>query len=139
VRYVGQEAGMLDSQQEREQNERKLILLVEDDAAHASMLYQVLKEETPHHVYYTSDGETAWRFLQQIRPHLLLLDYLLPRMNGLELYEKIRASKGLHDLPVLMVSAILTPEEAEQRGILLMKKPFELDEFLDAIERMLEA
>ncbi|HLG78984.1 MAG TPA: response regulator, partial [Ktedonobacteraceae bacterium] len=86
---------MLDNQQERGQTERKLILLVEDDAAHASILYQILREETPHHVYYTSDGETAWRFLQQIKPHLLLLDYLLPRMNGLELYDKIRASKKL--------------------------------------------
>jgi DNA-binding response OmpR family regulator len=130
---------MPDSQQEREQTERKLILLVEDDAAHASMLYQILREETPHHVYYTSDGETAWRFLQHIKPHLLLLDYLLPRMNGLELYDRIRASKKLHDLPVLMVSAALPTHEAEQRGILFMKKPFELDDFLATIERMLES
>ncbi|QBD79995.1 response regulator [Ktedonosporobacter rubrisoli] len=119
--------------------DRKLVLLVEDDGAHASMLYQILKQETPYHVYYTADGHTAWNFLQHVRPHLLLLDYRLPRLNGLELYDRVRAHKELHNIPVLMVSAALPEQEARQRGVAYLKKPFELDQLLNTVNRLIES
>lgn len=123
----------------RENTKRKLILLVEDDEEHASLLYQMLLQETPYRVYYTSDGQTAWRFLQYFKPDLLLLDYRLPRMDGLELYDRIRASKDLYDLPVLMLSAALPFQEVDQRGIVSLNKPFDLDEFLQTIDSLIRA
>jgi CheY-like chemotaxis protein len=116
---------------------KKLILLVEDDEVHASMLYQVLKEETPYHVYYTSDGLDAWHFLQHVKPHLILLDYRLPRMDGLTLYDKIHAQRELQDLPVLMISAVLPQREIQQRGIASIQKPFEIDNLLQTIDMLI--
>ncbi len=118
-------------------SEKKLIMLVEDDEDHASMLYQVLAQEERYHVYYTTDGQTAWQFLQYFKPHLLLLDYRLPRMDGLELYDRIRADKELYDLPVLMVSAALPTQAVEQRGIASLEKPFEMDELLSTIDTLI--
>ena len=117
-----------------EGEERKWILVVEDDEAHASMLDQLFKEETVYDVCYTSDGQTAWKFLQHFKPNLLVLDYLLPQVNGLALYDRIRAEKALHNIPVLMISAALPSNEIEQRGIIGLQKPFEIDAFLHAIE-----
>jgi CheY-like chemotaxis protein len=116
---------------------KKLILLVEDDEVHASMLYQVLKEETPYHIYYTSDGLDAWNFLQHVKPHLVLLDYRLPRMDGLALYDKIHEHRDLQDLPVLMISAVLPYTEIQQRGIACIQKPFEIDNLLETIDMLI--
>jgi DNA-binding response OmpR family regulator len=118
-------------------SEKKLIMLVEDDEEHASMLYQVLAQEERYRVYYTTDGQTAWNFLQYFKPHLLLLDYRLPRIDGLELYDRIRADKELYDLPVLMVSAALPAQAVEQRGIASLEKPFEMDELLSTIDNLI--
>lgn len=118
-------------------SERKLIMLVEDDEEHASVLYQVLAQEERYRVYYTTDGQTAWNFLQYFKPHLLLLDYRLPRIDGLELYDRIRADKELYDLPVLMVSAALPVKAVEQRGIASLEKPFEMDELLSTIDNLI--
>ncbi len=114
--------------------ERKWILVVEDDEAHTSMLDLLFKQETPHCVCYAPDGQTAWKFLQHFKPDLLVLDYLLPKMSGLVLYDRIRAEKALHNIPVLMISAALPSDEIEQRGIIGLQKPFEIDAFLHAIE-----
>src|SRR5205807_3132234 len=117
-----------------EREERRWILVVEDDEAHASMLDQLFKQETPYDVCYTSDGQTAWKFLQHFKPDLLVLDYLLPQVNGLALYDRIRAEKTLHNIPVLMISAALPSDEIKQRGIIGLQKPFEIDAFLHAVE-----
>jgi CheY-like chemotaxis protein len=118
-------------------NDKKLILLVEDDEIHASMLFNVLKQETSYLVYHTSDGQEAWHFLQHVKPHLILLDYLLPRMDGLDLYDKIHGNKDLQDLPVLMLSAALPRKEIQQRGIASIQKPFEIDDLLQTIDMLI--
>jgi len=117
-----------------EEAERKLILLVEDDKSHASMLYQLFRQETSYRIYATSDGQTAWKFLQHVRPNLILVDYLLPQMNGLMLYDHICAEKTLHGIPVMMISAVLPEDEVKKRGMIGFQKPFEIDEFLQTID-----
>jgi CheY-like chemotaxis protein len=57
---------------------RKLILLVEDDQIVASLLVQIIIQETTYQVAHASDGRTAWKFLQQVKPQLVILDYRLP-------------------------------------------------------------
>jgi len=116
---------------------RKLILLVEDDEVHASLLYQILQQETPHQVRFTRDGETAWKLLQHIKPHLLIVDYLLPRINGLELYDRLQASHRLKDLPVLLMSAAVPLQEVKRRSLPYVLKPFELDDLLTTIEQLI--
>ena len=110
--------------------EQKLILLVEDDEVHASMLDQIFKQETPYLVHCAPDGQTAWEFLQEVKPQLIVLDYMLPQMSGLMLYDHIQAEEALQDIPVLMISAALPSQEVEQRGITSLQKPFEIDELL---------
>lgn len=110
--------------------EQKLILVVEDDEVHASMLDQIFRQETPYLVHCASDGQTAWEFLQEVKPHLIVLDYILPQMSGLMLYDHIRAEEVLQDIPVLMISAALPGHEVEQREIISLQKPFEIDELL---------
>ena len=132
------------TQQSSALKQRKLILLVEDDEDHASLMCQLIRQETPYYICMTSDGETAWKFLQHMKPDLLILDYFLPRMNGLQLYERIRATNRLQELPVLLVSAALPlaalpHQEEKEHRLVALSKPFELEELLQGIGQLMIA
>jgi CheY-like chemotaxis protein len=58
-------------------------------------------------------------------------------MNGLTLYDCIAAEKQLRNIPVVMISAILPIDEVKQRGIVGFQKPFEIDEFLHTVEKLI--
>jgi CheY-like chemotaxis protein len=122
----------------------KLILLVEDDEVHASLLYHIIQQETPYYACFTPNGETAWKFLQHMIPDLLILDHFLPGINGLDLYDRLRATPRLKVLPVLLVSAALpfvtlALQERKEQCLDSLSKPFELEELLETIDRLMIA
>jgi CheY-like chemotaxis protein len=98
-----------------------VILLVEDNPAHAELIrrnFETLR--IANRLYHVTDGEAALAYLfrqgsyadpeQSPRPHLILLDLRLPRIDGLEVLKKIKTSEELRPIPVV----ILTTSEAEQ-------------------------
>jgi len=107
----------------------KTVLVVEDDADIGELLVQALKEETAYQAILVSDGFQALKFVRNIKPHLFLLDYQLPSMDGLELYDHLHSIKELEDVPVLFMSASLPEREIEYRHLIATKKPFELKSF----------
>jgi CheY-like chemotaxis protein len=117
----------------------KTILIVEDDTAIGEVLIQVLSQETPHQSVLVPNGFQALDIVRKLIPDLLLLDYRLPGMNGLELYDRLHATKGPEHIPTIMLSAYLPQREIKQRKIVGMHKPFELDILLDKIEELLSA
>lgn len=119
----------------------KTIYLVEDDQAIGDFLVSAIEQETPYHALLLADGFQALKAVQDIKPDLLILDYHLPRMNGLELYDQLQEQEGLTDVPTIMISANFSfpLNELTRRHITSLKKPFELDDFLPLIERLLSA
>lgn len=115
--------------------QQKTVLVVEDDEAIAEMLVQTVSEETPHRVVHAANTVQALDIMKNTKPDLLILNYHLPRMTGIELYDKVASEWG--DIPTIVVSANLPQHEVAKRNIVGMHKPFELDEFLDTIERLL--
>ena len=75
--------------------------------------------------------------LHDLKPDLIVLDYSLPHMNGLELYDHIHAMKELEHIPALLISAHPPLEEAKKRKLTCLKKPVELAELLQTIEKLL--
>ncbi len=114
----------------------KLILLVEDDPTNAELFTHILSEETPYYVYWVSNGRAALHFTQHVKPQLFLLDYYLPDMNGIQLYDRLHARKELEAVPALIIGASLkrVEDDINQRGLLAVEKPFDLDEFLSTLE-----
>lgn len=115
----------------------KTILLVEDDVNIGEVLVQAIAQETPYMVLLVSDGFEALNMARGIKPHLMILDYQLPRMNGIELYDHLHTMPALADVPAIMMSARLPEKELGKRNILGMNKPIDLDEFLQAIDTLL--
>jgi CheY-like chemotaxis protein len=74
---------------------RATIFVVEDDEDLGLVLRQFLEEEVPCHVVHTPDGFEALKLVRSITPHLFLLDYNLPGMDGLELVDQLRATPNV--------------------------------------------
>jgi len=114
----------------------KLILLVEDDPANAQLFLHILTQEASFRVFWVTNGRAAWHFTQHVKPQLFLLEYSLPDMNGIILYDRLHARKELATVPALIVGASLKEGEdaIKQRGLLAVEKPFDLDKFLSILE-----
>jgi CheY-like chemotaxis protein len=119
------------------QRPSKLIFIVEDDPIMQEFLVQVISEETPYQVIAVPHGFKALEVVKAIKPHLFILDYLLPEMNGLELSDRLHSIKDLAKTPTIMYSTNLPTKELQKRHITGLSKPFELDELLSIIERLL--
>lgn len=115
----------------------KTILIVEDDEAVGEFLVEAIAQETPYRVYLVTNGPQALQALTTDTINLIILDYSLPLMNGIELYDRIRALQGVHTPPVVMVSARLPISELVKRNLPGLRKPLELQDLLDTIERLL--
>ncbi|HLI87218.1 MAG TPA: response regulator [Ktedonobacteraceae bacterium] len=102
------------------------ILIVEDDADIGSFLQQLIEEETPYTTRVIDNGRTALEQAPSIRPCLLLLDYRLPGLNGLELYDRLQNVEETRGVPAIMMSATLPVAELEQRGIYQLRKPMDV-------------
>ena len=113
------------------------ILIVEDDADIAQFLQQLIEEETPYHTTVIDNGQTALERAPVIRPCLLLLDYRLPRVNGLELYDRLQHVEETRGVPAIMMSATLPVKELEQRGIYQIRKPMDIGSVMRMITHAL--
>ncbi len=96
------------------------ILIVEDDADIGEFLQQLIEEETPYNSTVISNGLQALEKAPYIQPCLLLLDYRLPGINGIELYDR------LQEIPAIMMSATLPLDELQKRGIYQLRKPMDI-------------
>jgi CheY-like chemotaxis protein len=119
------------------QPEIKTILVVEDDADVGEFFVLALKQETSYQSLLVPDGFEALKLVKTIKPDLFVLDYQLPSMNGIELYDHLHVMQGLEDVPALFMSANLPTGELKKRRVYYIKKPFELEELLQTIENLL--
>ena len=113
------------------------ILIVEDDTVVAAFLTAAIEQETPYQALLATSSSQAFEVVNECKPSLFLLDYRLPGMSGLELYDQLHATKELEDVPALIISASCPWQEVEKRKIPCMRKPIELDELLQSIEKLI--
>src|ERR1700743_1838605 len=119
---------------------RPLVLVVEDEAAIATMLRYNL-EKQGYRVSEASDGQEALSRIQEQRPDIVLLDWMLPLMSGIEVCRQIRRKPATRDLPVIMVTA-RTEDQDAVRGLNTgaddyITKPFNIDSLLARMRALL--
>ena len=119
---------------------KPLVLVVEDEAALATMLRYNL-EKQGFRVDEAGDGQEALTRISETRPDLVLLDWMLPVMSGIEVCRQIRRRPGTRDLPVIMVTA-RTEDGDAVRGLNTgaddyITKPFNMDALLARMRALL--
>ncbi len=116
----------------------KPILLVDDDAGIQDLLKMTLEDEG-YAVLVAGDGRDALEILKNTTPALILLDYMMPRMNGAQFVQEAEKQDLRDAIPlVLLTAANHAPARAQEVGTDgYIGKPFEIGELLQMIERFI--
>ncbi len=117
------------------------ILLVEDDPNIGSFLVEAIAQETPYRAIVASDGHAALKLVRHFTPCLFILDYGLPGMNGIELYDRLHVNHELAPIPAILITANrqLPQQQIQQRQLMTFMKPLELESLLATIETLLSS
>ena len=119
----------------------KKILVVDDEDDILHFLELVLREKG-YDVATASGGHEALTKAQIERPHLILLDIMMPQMDGWEVLKLLRVDEGTADIPVAMLSARTEAKDRvqglQEGAIDYICKPFSLQELLVKIETIFE-
>ena len=116
---------------------RKNLLIVEDEKDIIEVLRYYLEKEN-YRIHVAEDGFTALDLAEKVVPNLILLDLMLPKLDGIEVCRRLKSDERLRDIPVIMVTA--KAEEADKvRGLELgaddyVTKPFSVKELVARIK-----
>jgi len=122
-------------------DEKAKILIVDDDNIHLEMVDMVLKSKYEVHTSL-SGKEALGLFYQGLVPQLILLDLIMPDMDGWNTYSRIKAISELHDTPIALFTSSTAPEDikkAQEIGAVdYINKPFVGEDLLKRIEKILK-
>jgi two-component system phosphate regulon response regulator PhoB len=120
---------------------KKRILIIEDEKNIAQAEALILGDD--FEVFHASDGEQGLKLAENVKPHVVLLDLMLPKRGGYDVCYSLRQSNKLKDMKIVMVTAKsqLTDEE---KGMFIgaddyITKPFEPDELIHVVNQVLKA
>ena len=92
------------------------ILVVDDNAQNLELLVEYLQTIDDVETPTAADGIEALEMVQQVRPDLILLDIMMPRMSGFEVCRKLKSDPNTRDIPIIMVTALNELSDIE-RGV----------------------
>ena len=123
--------------------DEKTILIVDDEPRILDMHIRMLKSQLPAcRVLKADNGQTALRVIEQTIPDLVLLDLMMPELDGFEVLKVMRDRESTRNIPVIILTAqILTREDMErlQQGVaaVLGKELFSITEIMSQVEAVL--
>ena len=118
------------------------VLIVDDDAILRDGLRSLLERQTDITVVReASNGQEALRKMIELRPDLVLLDLLMPEMDGLEVLKHIRTDADLTEIPIIVLTAVVgkssLTEIHHMEKVEYLLKPFTSATLLDRVRRIL--
>ena len=121
---------------------KKRVLVVDDDEQIVELFLDVLGRDDRFEVQSAATGYDAGVLTEQFRPHLVLLDYMLPDINGNLVCDRIRANPDLVGTKIIIVSGVVKPDEIdalmESGADDFVKKPFDIGELIERMKGLLE-
>ena len=117
-------------------------ILVADDETHILHVVSLKLRNAGFLVITARDGQEALEMAQSEKPHLIITDYHMPQLSGLELCQRLKQDPATCDIPAIMLTARgyqLDPADTQQSGILCMlSKPFSPRQLLTTVNEVLE-
>lgn len=121
---------------------KKRVLVVDDDEQIVELFLDILGRDDRFEVQTAATGYDAGVLTEQFRPHLVLLDYMLPDINGNLVCDRIRANPDLAGTKIIIVSGVVKPDEIdalmESGADDFVKKPFDIGELIERMKGLLE-
>lgn len=122
-----------------DEQRKRVVVIGEDDEPIAVLLRDALNDEPGYQAVVVPDGALLLDTVRQVHADLLILDIMMPGLNGFEIFDKVRDDPEIRKMPVLFVSAATKQFEPEftQREITeVIAKPFDLNDFLDRVRTL---
>jgi DNA-binding response OmpR family regulator len=122
-----------------DEKEKKRILIAEDDESIATMLARILGVR--YEVHRAEDGKQALALADRIRPHLILLDVMMPGLDGYATAQQVRLIPALKNVSIIFLTAKGGPMDVV-KGIqagarFYVTKPFKMDDLLSKVKKAL--
>jgi len=121
---------------------KKRILVVDDDPQIVELFEDVLAHDGRFEVRSAGTGYDAGVLTEQFKPDLMVLDYMLPDINGNVVCRTVRNNPNVSDMKIVIVSGVVKQDEID--GLLkagaddFMKKPFDIQKLIERIGELLE-
>ena len=121
---------------------KRKVLLVDDDAELVELMNKVLEEDGRFEVRIASNGFDAGMMVKEYRPDLIVLDVMLPDINGKEVCHRVRADTTLEDVRILCISGMVEEDKVQELRLSgaddFLHKPFDIEELIDRMCALLE-
>jgi excisionase family DNA binding protein len=121
---------------------KRKVLLVDDDAELVELMNKVLEEDGRFEVRIASNGFDAGMMVKEYRPDLIVLDVMLPDINGKEVCHRVRADTTLEDVRILCISGMIEEDKVQELRLSgaddFLHKPFDIEELIDRMCALLE-
>lgn len=120
-----------------------ILLIIEDDAL-MSRLYQKIFKFEGYNVQTASDGLDGLEKIRKEKPTIILLDIMMPRMNGLQVLEKLKADPDTKNIPVVVLTNLAGEKDAEvalSKGAIkyIIKSEYEPKQIAAMVKEILQA
>jgi excisionase family DNA binding protein len=121
---------------------KRKALLVDDDVELVELMSKVLEEDGRFEVRVATNGFDACMMVKEYRPDIIILDVMLPDINGKEVCQRVRADASLEDVRVLCISGMVEEDKIQELRLAgadeFMHKPFEIDHLIDRMCLLLD-
>src|SRR6266481_2926766 len=121
---------------------KRKVLLVDDDTELVELMTKVLEEDGRFEVRIASNGFDAGMMVKEYRPDLIVLDVMLPDINGKEVCHRVRGDPSLEDVRILCISGMIEDDKIQELKLSgaddFVHKPFDIEELIDRMCAQLE-
>jgi len=121
---------------------KRKVLLVDDDAELVELMNKFLDEDGRFEVRIASNGFDAGLMVKEYRLDIIVLDVMLPDINGKEVCHRIRADATLEDVRILCISGMIEEDKVQELRLAgadkFLHKPFDVEELIDEMCALLE-
>ena len=124
------------------QSSKRKVLIVDDDQEIVELMVDILKRDGRFEVRTATTGYEAGVLTQQFRPELIILDYMLPDVNGNIVCQTIRNNPDFEDTRIVIISGVVNQSEINELlnsgAVDFIKKPFNINDMISRITGILE-
>ena len=114
----------------------KTVLVVDDEPVLRAIVREILHEEG-YAVIEAADGRVMLEIMARERPDLVLMDVMMPGVDGREAYRQLRSRPEHRDVPVVMMSAAVQPHGLDPSIAGFMAKPFDITELVALVASLI--
>jgi excisionase family DNA binding protein len=121
---------------------KRKVLLVDDEPEIIAMMSQALDEDGRFEYHVAANGFDAGMMVKEYRPDLIILDVMLPDINGREVCHRVRSDSNLEEVRIICISGMVEEDKIQELKLAgadeFVRKPFDMDELIEKMCGLLE-